>query len=81
VIADVVSYAIAVIGFIHAVVGRLFFRKGFEHCYDARRTGRSRRAHFTRVAHLSPIASATCAPAKAYIKRTKSTLLGARRRQ
>jgi hypothetical protein len=80
VIADVVSYAIAGIGFIHAV-GRLFFRKGFEHRYDARRTGRSRRAHFTRVAHLSPIASATCAPAKAYIKRTKSSLLGARRRQ
>jgi hypothetical protein len=67
VIADVVSYAIAGIGFIHAVG-----RKGFEHCCDARRTGRSRRAHFTRVAHLSPIASATCAPATAYIKERKA---------
>jgi hypothetical protein len=36
VIADVVSYAIAGIGFIHAV-GRSFVRKGqHEHCYDAR---------------------------------------------
>jgi hypothetical protein len=36
VIADVVSYAIAGIGFIHAM-GRLFVRKGqHEHCYDAR---------------------------------------------
>ena len=35
-IADVVSYAIAGIGFIHAV-GRSFVRKGqHEHCYDAR---------------------------------------------
>jgi hypothetical protein len=36
VIADVVSYAIAGIGFIHAV-GSSFVRKGqHEHCYDAR---------------------------------------------
>jgi hypothetical protein len=36
VIADVVSYAIAGTGFIHAV-GRSFVRKGqHEHCYDAR---------------------------------------------
>jgi hypothetical protein len=36
VIADVVSYAIAGIGFINAV-GRWFVRKGqLEHCYDAR---------------------------------------------
>jgi hypothetical protein len=36
VIADVVSYAIAGISFIHAV-GRSFVRKGqHEHCYDAR---------------------------------------------
>jgi hypothetical protein len=36
VIADVVSYAIAGIGFIHAV-GRSFVRKGqHEHCYGAR---------------------------------------------
>ena len=35
-IADVVSYAIAGIGFIHAV-GHSFVRKGqHEHCYDAR---------------------------------------------
>jgi len=38
VIADVVSYAIAGIGFIHAV-GRSFVRKGqHEHCYDTHRT-------------------------------------------
>ena len=41
-IADVVNYAIAAIGFIHAV-GRLFVRRPSqpqEHCYDANWTRR-----------------------------------------
>ena len=59
-IADVVSYAIAGIGFIHAV-GRSFVPKRFhtqhEHCYDARLP---RISHLWRfVSHFPPAASAS----------------------
>ena len=54
-IADVVSYAIAGIGFIHAV-GRSFVRKGqHEHCYDARLRQSSAPLRF--VSHFSQTAS------------------------